>query len=509
LWILVTTILASGMAFIDGTSTNLALPAIQVQLNASATDLQWVVQAYTLFLSALILVGGALGDRFGRKRVFQIGVLLFTGASIWCGLAVSIGQLITARAFQGIGAALLIPGSLSIISAAFSPQKRGKAIGTWSGFSALTTALGPVVGGWLIEHLSWRWVFYTNVPLAIAVLLLSWRFVPESRDESSIGAPLDLSGALLITIGLGGVVYGLTESATRGFDNPLVIVALVLGISAIGGFILVEHRAAVPLMPLHLFRSRTFAGANLLTLLLYAALGGSLYFFPLNLIQVQGYTATESGLALLPFVLVMFVLSRWSGGLVARFGARRPLTIGPIVVACGFLLFAVPGVGGSYWTTFFPAVLVMSLGMAISVAPLTTTVMNAIEQSHAGVASGINNAVSRTAGLLAISVMGIVMLGTFGPALTTQLAALELSPAVLDNVAAQQDRLAGIALPDTVTEATAAQIEQAVHESFVAGYRMVMYLACGLALASAASAALMIRDYHVFDEPTSAFDTTA
>jgi hypothetical protein len=339
------------------------------------------------------------------------------------------------------------------------------------------------------------------------VLLLSWRFVPESRDEGSIGAPLDWQGALLITVGLGGIVYGLTESATRGFDNPLVIAALVLGIAATAGFLLVEHRSAVPLMPLHLFGSRTFAGANLLTLLLYAALGGSLYFFPLNLIQVQGYTATASGLALLPFVLIMFVLSRWAGGLVGRFGARRPLTIGPLVVACGFLLFAVPGVGGSYWTTFFPAVLVMSLGMAISVAPLTTTVMNAIEQSHAGVASGINNAVSRTAGLLAISVMGIVMLGTFGPTLTTRLAALDLSPTVQDELAAQQDRLAGIEIPASVPDAAAAQIEQAVHESFVAGYRMVMYLASALALASAISAALMIRDHRVFDEPDAATDT--
>lgn len=502
MWVLVTVIVASSMAFIEGTATHLALPALQAELGATAVEVQWVVQAYALMLAALILVGGAMGDRFGRKRVFMLGVALFTVTSVWCGFAPNTGQLIVARIWQGVGAALLVPGSLAIISASFTEAERGKAIGTWSGFSALTTALGPVLGGWLVENLSWRWVFFINVPLAILVLLLAWRFVPESRDERAADAPLDWLGALLITVGLGGLVYGLTESSTQGFGSPAVIATLVIGTIGIVAFVLVEQRVTAPLMPLYLFQSSSFSGANLLTLLLYAALGGALYFFPLNLIQVQGYTATAAGFALLPFVLTMFLLSRWTGGLTDRFGARRPLIIGPIIVAAGFLLFAVPSIGGSYWQTFFPAVMVMSIGMAISVPPLTTTVMNAVERSHAGVASGINNAMSRTAGLLAISLMGIIMFQVFDPALTANLADVPLTAETASAVDAQRDRLAGIEVPATADDPAA--VERAVQEAFVSGYRMVMYVSSLLAVASAVAAGLMIKD-----RPTALHDHAA
>jgi EmrB/QacA subfamily drug resistance transporter len=480
------------MAFIDGTVVNVALPFLQTDLNATAIGIQWVVEAYSLFLSALLLVGGSLGDLYGRRRIFNTGVVIFTVASALCGFATNIEQLIGARALQGIGGALLVPGSLALISSSFDEDKRGKAIGTWSGFSAMTTAIGPVLGGWLVENLSWRAAFFLNLPLAAAVLLISVWKVPESRDKNHRGH-LDYLGAALATIGLGGVVYGLIESPRVGFSNWMVLLSLVGGLISLALFVFNEARTKNPMVPLDLFRSRDFSGANLLTLFLYAALSGMMFFFTLNLIQIQGYSATAAGASLLPFVVIMFTLSRWSGGLIERFGARVPLTIGPIIAGVGLALFTLPSVNPNYWTSFFPAVVVLGLGMAITVAPLTTTVMSSVGEEQAGVASGINNAVSRTAGLLAIAVFGVMMLHGFSQTLARRMNEIQLDESVKHEVYEQRVKLAAVELPPEVDPVTREQFKGAIADSFVFGFRIVMWTSAALALASAASAWLFIR----------------
>jgi EmrB/QacA subfamily drug resistance transporter len=482
-WILAATILASSMAFIDGTVVNVALPALQTNLNATATDVQWVVESYALFLSALLLVGGSLGDHYGRRRIFLLGTAIFAVASAACGLVGNIQQLILARAFQGFGAALLVPGSLAIISNSFSEQERGRAIGLWSGFSAITAGVGPVFGGWLIEHVSWRAVFFINLPIALLVILISLRHVAENTDRES--SRVDWLGAVLAALGLGALVYGLIESARGGFNDRLVIIALTVGTVVLFLFFLVESRLSHPMLPLTLFRSRTFAGTNVLTFLLYAALGGTLFFLPLNLIQVQRYPPTSAGAALLPFILIMSFLSRWSGGLVARYGPKLPLVIGPVITALGYLLFLRPGVGGNYWVSFFPPVVVLGLGMAITVAPLTTTVMNSIAQSRAGIASGVNNAVARTASLLAIAVFGVVMIHVFKTNLNVRLSTASLPASVAQSLQTQSIKLAAMDIPQNSNVETQRLFRRAIDESFVSGFRWVMLIGAVLAAGSA------------------------
>jgi EmrB/QacA subfamily drug resistance transporter len=490
-WVLAATIIGSAMAFIDGTVVNVALPQIQQRLGATAADAQWIVAAYALFLSALILVGGSLGDHYGRRRIFLLGVGIFTVASVACALALTPAQLIAARAVQGVGGALLVPGSLAIIGASFREEDRGRAIGTWSGFSGITTAIGPVVGGYLVDNVSWRAAFLLNVPLAIAVVLISLRYVPESRDPDT--RRLDIPGAILVTVGLGGIVYGLINSSLAGFGGTAVIVSLLLGALALIGFVARERRTQDPMLPLTLFRSRNFSGANLLTLLLYAGLGGALYFLPFALIQVHGYSATAAGSSFVPFVIITFLMSRWAGGLVARYGARLPLIIGPAIAAAGFVLFAIPGTEGSYWTTFFPAIVVLGFGMSLVIAPLTTTAINSVEGRHSGLASGVNNAVSRSAGLLAIPLLGIFVFHAFSIALDAQTMNLDLSPQARQQLEAEKANLGAAKVPEGVSGETAESVKRAVAESFVAGFRVAMVAAAALALASAAASALIIE----------------
>ena len=490
-WILATTILGSSMAFIDGTVVTVVLPVLQNAFRATMAEVQWVIESYALLLAALLLLGGSLGDRFGRRRVYVTGILIFAASSAWCGLSTSVHQLILARTIQGIGAALLVPGGLAIISASFNEEDRGRAIGTWSGFTAITAGVGPVLGGWLVEHLSWRWAFFINLPIATVVIVLANFHVPESRSEE-MGKNLDWPGALLATLALGLLVFSLIESSGRGWGRPMIFGAGLAGLALLAAFVIREDRSRSPMMPLGLFRSRDFSGANLVTLFLYTALGGALFFLPFNLIQVQGYSPTAAGAALLPFILLMFLLSRWTGGLVYRYGSRLPLVVGPLIAAFGFALFALPELGGNYWRTFFPPVCILGLGMAVSVAPVTTTVMGAAGPDKAGVASGINNAISRVGALLAVALFGIILAHIFSSHLDENLSKLDVDPGLRQSISEQKMRLAAITVPLDTPARLAAGIKHDIFESYVAGFRWVMATAALLSVLSAVSSWLMI-----------------
>lgn len=398
-------ILGSSMAFIDGSVVNVALPVIQRDLAAGVAAMQWVVNAYMLCLGAFVLIGGSLGDRLGRRRVFIAGVVLFTAASVACGLADGVASLIAARAVQGFGAALLVPSSLAIIGSVFTDAERGHAIGIWAGAAALTTAIGPVLGGWLVDAVSWRAIFFLNLPLALATLWLVRRDVPDTRDPEAGG--LDWLGAGLVAAGLAAIVEAMIAAPSRGFVDILVLAALGCGALLLIGFVAVEARSRTPMVPLQLFRSRQFVGTNVVTFLLYFALGGVLFFLPFDLIRAHGYSATAAGVELLPFSIIMGVLSGPAGRLADRYGTRWILAAGAAITTVGFALLGALNTEESYGADVFPGMVVLGLGMTLSVAPLTTAVMSAVDTRHAGVASGINNAVARIAGLLAVGVQGL------------------------------------------------------------------------------------------------------
>jgi EmrB/QacA subfamily drug resistance transporter len=489
LWV---TILGSGMAVIDGTVVNLALPRMQQEFGASAAAVEWVVEAYALLLSSLLLVGGALGDRFGRRRIFAVGVVLFAAASLLCGLSPSLRLLLIARAVQGIGGALLTPGSLALLTSAFPAAERGRAIGTWAGSGALAAAIGPVLGGFLVQHASWRWAFLINPPIALAILLLLPR-VPESRDEAAPRGwgDLDLTGALLATLGLGGLVYGLTLMQGPA-SGHLATLLLATGSALLIVFVIWEGRARFPMLPPGIFRSRVFSGTNLLTFFLYGALGGLLLFLPFLLIEIHHYSATEAGAAFLPFVAVMTVLSRFSGGLLDRFGARLPLTLGPLTAGFGFFALGLPGLGGSYATTFLPGMLVLSLGMALTAAPLTAAVMGAVPPEHAGIASGINNAVARSASLVAVAAFGLVMAVGFSAAFESRTSKLEVTTAVRATLREQEVNLMAMAIDPSLPDGTREALTQAKAGAFLDAFRLLAAVACGLAWLSSAIALLVL-----------------
>jgi EmrB/QacA subfamily drug resistance transporter len=409
---LAATILGSSMAFIDGSVVNIALPAIQQALHADAASTQWIVNAYLLLLGALVLVGGSAADLYGRRRIFLLGIAVFTAASIGCGLAPDITALVVGRAMQGLGAALLTPASLAMLGATFDEHERSHAIGIWAGVGALTSAAGPVLGGWLVDQVSWRAIFLVNVPLAVAAAVLAAGFACETRDDNA--KRLDWNGAVAVAIGLAAITWGLSAIPASGFNDKSVLGALAAGAAFLISFVAIEARSHErAMMPLSLYRSRNFTGTNLLTLLLYFALGGALYYLPFGLIRLGGYSATQAGAALLPFALIMGFGASFAGSLSDRFGPRLSLTAGPIIAACGLALLAFADFRESYWVGVFPPICILAVGMTITVPPLTSTVMASVGEAHAGIASGVNNAVARVAGLFAVAALSNVLFASF------------------------------------------------------------------------------------------------
>jgi EmrB/QacA subfamily drug resistance transporter len=409
---LTATILGSSMAFVDSSVVNVGLPAIQGALGADAAATSWVINAYLLLLGAFVLVGGSAADIYGRRRIFLTGIAIFTAASIACGLAPDVTVLIASRAVQGLGAALLMPASLAMLGAAFPDNERSRAIGLWAGFGALTAAAGPVLGGWLVDQVSWRAIFLLNIPLAVVSAALAILFACESRDPES--KAIDWKGAALIVLSLACITWALGAVVKFGFGDVTVLGVSALGIAAFLGFIAVEARdPARAMMPLALFKSRNFSGANGLTLLLYFSLGGTLYFLPFGLIRLGLYTATQAGASLLPLALILGFGSYFAGGVADRFGPRISLGLGPLVAACGLALLAMVDFRSSYWTGIFPSVSILAVGMTVTVAPLTSLVMGSAGSGHAGIASGVNNAVARIAGLFAVAVLGAVLFASF------------------------------------------------------------------------------------------------
>jgi EmrB/QacA subfamily drug resistance transporter len=467
-----TAILASSMVFADGAIVTVAMPQMRESLQASLSEMQWITNAYALTLSAFLLLGGAAGDAYGLRRIFMIGIAFFGLTSLWCGLSGSAGMLIAARAFQGIGGALLVPGSLALISAHFPKDARGKAIGTWAAASGIAAALGPILGGWLIDIGPWQAIFWINVPTAALALWLCWRHVPESPVMAETA--MDWLGAILAAAGLGLLAYGLTALGEWESHRAIPILLTLAGATVLGLFVLHEKRSAAPMMPLDLFRVSAFANVNALTLLLYFALSGALFFLPAALIEAHGYSAAKAGSVFLPFTILMAVLSRLGGVMADRFGTRMLLTMGPLITALSFALLAPAVLHGGFWFAVVPVMAVMGLGMGITVAPLSTTVMNAVPDERIGVASGINNVISRVAGLIAVAGLGIV--ATFG----FRQAALWAAPEMADLFA----RATFGALP-LISASPPDALREIYATAMIGGFGLVALICAGAAVASA------------------------
>jgi EmrB/QacA subfamily drug resistance transporter len=473
---LIATILGSTVVFLDGTVVNVALPAISEGLGVGLAGQQWVVEAYTLALVSLMLVGGSLGDQFGRRRIFVIGLIAFGATSILCAVAPSSGFLIAARALQGIAGALLVPGSLAIVASTFSGAARGRAVGTWTAWTGIATVIGPAGGGALIGLISWRAIFWVNIPLIAATVLLTLHSVEESRDEDAF-LGIDWLGIVLSAIGLGGPTYALIEQPTRGWGDPMVWVPLVVGIACFGLFIAREALARHPMLPLALFRIRNFTVANLTTLTAYAGLIGGLFFVGLFLQQVAGYSPFEAGMATTPLSIMMFILSPRFGRIASGTGPRLPMTIGPIVGGIGLLLLMRVGADPSYVADVLPGLLVFGVGLSATVAPLTATVLDSVDEHHVGIASGVNNGISRVAGLLAIAILGAVISANFGANLDENLGAAPLSKAGASAVARAKEKPLSVPSTGRLSATEAARVEKAAADASTSSFHLGLGIA--------------------------------
>jgi EmrB/QacA subfamily drug resistance transporter len=488
-WVLVGTILGSSLAFMIASIINVALPAIQETYHATVAEMQWVASMYTVFLGALTLTGGAIGDRYGRRRAFQVGVAGLAIASVAGSLAPTARELVLARAAQGLSAALLVPNSLALLAGAFPKKERGAAIGAWSAATSLVGALSPMLGGWFVDTGSWRVAFATIVPVALVTLGLAALRIPDPPVLRR-APPIDWLGAALVTLGLFGVVAGIITLGTY----PTSPVALCVGIAAIVAFAAHERRSAAPMLAPSLFASRTFVGVNAMTLLLYLAVTGTFFVLPFNLVQVQGYSSTATGATFLPFAILVGVMSTRIGALADRIGTRPLLIGGPAVTALGLAGFAGPGLDGSYWTTFFAPMLVTGFGMALTVTPLTTTVLGAADASQAGVASGVNNTMARVGTVLAVAVCGVVIVALYGRALERGLGTAGVRAEIAQVVAAERQSLADFVIPDSATPAERATLTSVSRAAFLASFRGVNLLCAALALLGAAIAAATVTE---------------
>ena len=489
-WILLATLLASGTAFLMGTAVIIALPAIQSYFHTSITGIQWVLNAHLLSLAALLLIGGSLGDRFGRKRIFIFGIALFAIGAILSGLAGTIELLIAFQALQGIGSALMIPQSLAIINACFAENQRGQAIGLWAGLSGGIAALGPWVGGWLIETFNWQAVFFMTVPISILALTITSIFVPESRNPGA--RKLDWLGTLFIFLGLLGIAYGLIEGSVAGWNTLLVLFGLIGGTMAIILFIVIELHQSEPLVPLQIFKNPLVAGANSVTFFLYFALNGVILFLVLNLQQVQGYSPAMAGLGLLPPIVLITFLAGPAGALADRIGPRLQMIVGPVIVALGMALLALGGIDTSYFKHFLPGLVLFGLGMALTIAPLTKSALS-VEPQFSGSASGINNAISRIAALMAVAVLGAIVISTFTMRLNDTISASSLTQEEQRQILSQSNKLGGIVIPDTFDEPARLLTRNTIKESFIYGFRWAMGICTALALTGAVISVITIH----------------
>jgi EmrB/QacA subfamily drug resistance transporter len=489
-------ILASAMAFIDGTALNVILPSLQKSLNATAADLFWLLNAYLLMLASLILIGGSLGDKLGRKKIFMAGILIFIAGSAACGLAPGVTFLISFRIIQGIGGALMIPGSLSLISSSIDEKERGKAIGTWSAITTVVTMGGPILGGALADAGLWRFIFFINVPIGLAALLILWFKVDESRDTDG-DRSVDIRGAVTIALGLALLTFGFLRVPAVGWRSSQVSSSLVAGLLFFAGFIVIESKSEHPMMPLRLFKNLTFSGANLLTFFLYAGLGSGMLFLSLNLVQVQGYSQLQSGLTFLPFTILMVGIARRAGALADKYGPRRLLILGPALAGAGLLILSfIAQTNGprDYWTTFFPGVLVFGLGMSLTVAPLTATVMGSVSDHFSGTASGINNALTRIANVFANAIFGALAVLFFSGALQTEIKNLPLNTKQKQEVIVQAADLGNAKPPKDIDPNQSKLIEKAYHNGFIHAYKNILQISAGLGFLAALMALLFVKD---------------